>query len=113
MNAAIIETAHVAAGHAEINAADFHVGHLLGLNDGVADVLLDGGRVADFAFADAARFGLAQADDVQSGRIGIHFADNRADFRRADFPPDDDAGGIKHFFSWCVEVLWFWERAAP
>ena len=40
MDAMIVEAADVAAGDAEIDAADFHVGHLLGLDDGVADVLL-------------------------------------------------------------------------
>ena len=44
MHAAIVEAADVAAGHAEINVADFHVGHLLGLDDGVAHVLLGLGR---------------------------------------------------------------------
>src|SRR5208282_1473278 len=35
MHAAIVKAADMPAGHAEINAADFHVGHLLGLDDGV------------------------------------------------------------------------------
>ena len=46
MHAAVVEAADVAAGDAEINAADLHVGHLLGLDDGVADVLLGGAGVA-------------------------------------------------------------------
>ena len=40
MHAAIVESANVLAGDAEIDAADFHIGHLLGLDDGVANVLL-------------------------------------------------------------------------
>ena len=40
MHAAIVEAAQVAAGDAEIDAADFDIGHLLGLDDGVAHVLL-------------------------------------------------------------------------
>ena len=65
MHAAIVEAADVAAGDAEIDAADFHIGHLLGLDDGVAHVLLGQRRVGDFALAHAARARLAEADDVQ------------------------------------------------
>ena len=46
MHAAVVEAADVAAGHAEINVADFHVGHLLGLDNGVAHVLLGLGASA-------------------------------------------------------------------
>ena len=55
MHAAIVEAADVPAGHAEINAADFHVGHLLGLDDGVAHVFLGQRGVRDLALAHAAR----------------------------------------------------------
>ncbi len=40
MNAVIVEAADVVAGDAQIDAADFDIGHLLGLDDGVAHVLL-------------------------------------------------------------------------
>ena len=68
MGAAIVEAADVAAGHTEINAANFHVRHLLGLDNGVAHVLLGGGRVGDLALAHAARAGLAQPNDVRARR---------------------------------------------
>jgi len=66
MHAAIIESAHVAAGDTEIHAADFHVGHLLGFDDRVANIFFDGRRVANLAFAHAARFRLAEAHDIQA-----------------------------------------------
>ena len=103
MHAAIVEAAHVSAGNAEIDAADFHIRHLLGLDDGVAHVFLGHGRVADLALAHAARAGLAEADDVQRA-FGVEFADDGADLGGADFQSDDDGGRIKHVFSWCVRV---------
>ena len=89
MHAAIVEAADMPAGHAEIHAANLHVGHLLGLDDGVAHVLLGLGRVGDFAFAHAPRSRLAEADDVQCA-VGAPFANDGADFRRADFQTDND-----------------------
>ena len=89
MDAAIVEAAHVPAGHPEIHAADFDIGHLLGLGDGVADVLLGQLGVDDFAFANAARAGLAHADDFQ-GAIGAEVAHHGADFGGADFQANDD-----------------------
>ena len=79
MHAAIVEAADVPAGHAEINAADFHVGHLLGLDDGVAHVFLGLRGVHDLALAHAARARLAEADDVQRA-VGVLFADDGANF---------------------------------
>ena len=92
MHAAVVEAAHVAAGDAEIDAADFDIGHLLGFDNGVAHVLLGSGRIGDFAFAHAAGAGLAEADDVQRA-VGAEFADHGADLGGADFQPDDDRGG--------------------
>ena len=89
MHAAIVEAADVAAGHAEIDVADFHVGHLLGFDDGVAHVLLGLGRVRDLALAHAARARLAKADDIQRA-VGALLAHDGADLRRADFQADDD-----------------------
>src|SRR5215469_12493515 len=110
VDATIVKAANMATGHAQIHAADFNVRHLLGFHDGIANVLLHSGRVANFTFADAARFRLAEADNVQAGRVGIHLAHDRANFRGPDFQADDDARRIKHFFSWCVEVwqLVYW-----
>ena len=51
MHAAIVEAADVRAGDAEINVPDFHVGHLLGFDDGVAHVLLGLRGVHDLALA--------------------------------------------------------------
>ena len=79
MHAAVVEAAQMRAGHAEINAADLHVGHLLGLDDGVAHAFLGERRVHDLALAHPARGRLAEADDIQRA-IGVLFADDRADF---------------------------------
>src|ERR1035437_6052213 len=98
MHAAVAKAANVATSHAEIDAADLHVGHLLGLEDRRAHLLLHLFGVADFAFAHAAGQRLSQADDVDRA-LGILFADDDADFRRADLRPDDNVGIFKHFFS--------------
>ena len=89
MDAAIVEAADVPAGNAEIDIADLHVGHLFGLDDGIAHVLLGLGRVRDLALAHAARTGLAEADDVQRA-VGAALAHDGADLRRADFQTDDN-----------------------
>src|SRR5206468_4134949 len=89
MNSAIVETAQVASGHAEINAADFDIRHLLGLDDCLPYVLLGGGGIGDFALAHAARAGLAQADDVE-GVAWAEFAHDGANFGGASFEADDD-----------------------
>jgi hypothetical protein len=106
MDAAIVEAADVAAGDTEINVADFHVGHFLGLDDGIPHVLLGLRRIHDFALADAARARLAEADDVQRA-VGSLFADHGADFRRANFQTDNDVRIVKHFSSTLVPVLSF------
>ncbi len=89
MHAAIVEPAHVAAAHPEINAADFDISHLLGFDDGVADVLAGQRHIDDFAFAHAARARLAHAHNVQRA-LRVHVADDRAHFRGADFQSNDD-----------------------
>ncbi len=96
MNPVIVEAANMIAGDSQVNAADFDIGHLLGFDDGVADVLLGQGGLGDFAFAHAARAGLAHADDVESA-AGIDFADYGANLGGANFQSDDDVGWIKHF----------------
>src|SRR6266850_4015624 len=64
MNPAIIESAQMAAGNAEVDAADFHIGHLLGFNDGLAHVFFGSRRVGDFPFANATGPSLAQPDNI-------------------------------------------------
>ncbi len=65
VDAVIVEAADMVAGHAQIDAADFHVGHLLRFDDGVAHILLGQRGVGDLPLAHAAGAGLAHADDVQ------------------------------------------------
>ncbi len=79
MHAAIVETANMPAADAEIHAADFHVGHLLGLEHRRAQILLDLFGIDDLALAHAARARLAEADDVQRA-VGVLFADHDANF---------------------------------
>ena len=59
MESTVIETANMRASHAKVDAADFHIGHLLSLDNGVADIFLREIEIDNFTFADAARFGLA------------------------------------------------------
>src|SRR5438128_1291178 len=63
MDAAIIEPAQVAAGNTEEDAADFDISHLLGFNDGVADIFFGHLRIGNFTLANAAGAGLAKSDD--------------------------------------------------
>ena len=79
MDAAIIEAAQVAARHPQIDAANFDIGHLLGFDNGLADVLLGQRRVGNFTFARAAGARLAQADDIQRAVSG-QFANHGTDF---------------------------------
>src|SRR5207237_1193663 len=79
VHSAIVKAAQVSASHAEIDAANFNVGHLLGFDDGVANVLADGGRVSNLALAHAARAGLSYADDVERAS-GVDFSDDGANF---------------------------------
>ena len=78
MDTAVGEAADVTAGDGKHHAADLDVGHLLGLNDRVAHVLLGLGGVDDFALAHAAGAGLADADDVEVA-LAAEFADDGAD----------------------------------
>src|ERR1044071_4996580 len=98
VNSAVIESAHVAAGHAEVDAADLDIRHLLGLDDGIANVLAGDGGIDDFAFADTARSGLAHGDDAEGAGF-VCLADDGANLRRADFEADDDRRLVKHVFS--------------
>ena len=75
MDSAVVESADMSACDAEVDAADFDIGHLLGFHDGVAHIFLGHGRVADFAFAHAAGFGLAEADDIEVA-FGVQVADD-------------------------------------
>src|ERR1700722_7014084 len=106
MHAAIVDPANVPAGHAQINAADLDVISVLGLDDSVAHAFLGLRRVHNLAFANAARDGLADADDIQRA-VGILIADDDADFRRADFQTDYDVVIVKHFFSVKLPALKF------
>src|SRR5205809_6027734 len=63
MKAAVVEAANVPATDAQIDAADFDVGHLLGLDDGVPDILLGEGEVDNLALAHTARFALTEPNN--------------------------------------------------
>src|SRR6266404_5484807 len=102
MNTTIIEPAQVAAGHTEVNTPNLNIGHLLGLDDCVADVLFGHWRVANFPLTNTTRARLTQSNNVQRA-IRAEVADDSADFGSADFQSDDNRRGrIKHVFSLCV-----------
>ena len=79
MQAATVEAANMAAGDAEKHAADLHVGHLLRLDNGGAQVLGDLTRVDHLAFADPEGARLADADNSQPA-IAVSPADGHANF---------------------------------
>src|SRR5882762_8063792 len=113
MHAAIVKAAQVPATDAKINAANLHVGHLLRLDDGIANILARERRINDLAFAHAARAALADADDTERAGV-VDFANDGADFRRTHFQTDNDRGLIKHVYSCWVRLSWVWApRAAP
>jgi hypothetical protein len=88
VKAAIIEAADMGAGDAQVNATDFNVGHLLGFNDGVANVFLGKIEIDNFTFANAARFSLTEPNDTKCARV-INFAHDGTDFRCADVQTDN------------------------
>ncbi len=104
MHPAVVQALHMRTGDAEINTADFHVGHLLRFDDRGAHVIRRLLRIHDLAFAHAARARLAESHDVQRALVA-DLADDGANLRGADFQPDDDGVGVKHFSSSC-EVFW-------
>jgi len=79
MKATVIEAVNVAAGHAQINAADLHISHLFSLEHRRTQIFLDLFGVDDLALAHAVRRRLADAEDVQRA-VGALFADHDADF---------------------------------
>ena len=83
------------AGHAEIDPADFHIGHFFRLHNGVMDGFLRLGGIHDFALADAGGGGLAEADDVK-GALGVEFAHDDTDFGGAYLQTDNEVGIVKH-----------------
>lgn len=111
MDATVIESAEVAARHAEINAPNFYIGHLLGFNDGLANVFLSNRRISDLPLANATRARLAETNNVQAV-VRAQFPHDRADFGSADFEADNDGGGIKHAFSCCARIWAVWEGKA-
>src|SRR5262245_55125798 len=98
MKTAVVESTDVTAGDSEIDAADFDIGHLLGFDDRIANVFAADGVVADFAFADAARLGFADSDDIE-GAAFVELTDRGADLRRAHVQSDDNARVVKHVSS--------------
>ena len=70
-----------------MNRVDFDAGHQLGLFDRLLDRFDGGLEVDDHAAADAARFGDAEADDVEAVAIE-HLADHRRHLGRADVETD-------------------------
>ena len=61
MNAVIVKPADMIASDAKIDAANFHIRHLLGFHDGVANIFGNQPRIGNFAFAHAARAAIAPA----------------------------------------------------
>src|SRR3989442_4408242 len=112
MHAPVVETAQVPAAHPEVYAANFHVRHLLGFDDGVPNVLAGEGSIDNLRFAHAARTRLADPDDAESGRVGIDFAHHGTNFRGADLQADDDRRWGKHVFFCWVRINWVWARRA-
>src|SRR6185436_17915328 len=101
----------MAAGHAQINASNFHIGHLLGFDDRLPNVFLGHRRIGDLALAHATRTRLSQTNNVQRV-IGRQLADDGANLGRADFEADDDRGGrVKHASSFGAGVWEFWAWA--
>ena len=98
VHAAVVEAADVPAADAEIDAADLHVGHLLGLENRMAQIFLDLFGVDDLALAHAVGARLAEADDVQRA-LGVLLADHDANLGCADFEAGNDVGIVKHFSS--------------
>ena len=83
-----VEAADVVAGDTGGNAADFAVGHQLGFADRLLDGLRGGVDVGYHARFQAARGGLADADDVDAV-VFLHFTDQGDNFGGADVEGTD------------------------
>src|SRR5436853_7433191 len=77
MHAPVVESTQMPASDTEMDAANLDIGHLLGLNDGVPNILFGQRRVANLTFAHTTRARLAQANDVQSA-LGVKLAGDSA-----------------------------------
>ncbi len=86
-HAAAVESLHVGAREREVDRVDLDPGHQLGFFDRLLDRLDRRFEVDDDAAADAARFGDAEADDVEALAVE-HLADDGRHLRRADVEPD-------------------------
>src|ERR1043166_3688323 len=89
MHATIVKTAHMTSSHPKINAANFDVGHLLGLDDGVAYVFLGKGSIGNLPLSHTARTRLSEAHDIQRA-IRAEFSDHSAHLGCADFQSNDN-----------------------
>jgi hypothetical protein len=66
MDATVVKSPEVTAGDGQIGAADFNIRHLLGLDNGMANVFFGNLLVGDLTFANPAGTSLANSHDVES-----------------------------------------------
>ena len=104
MNAAIVEAANVAAGHAKIHAANFHVGHLLGFDDGVADVLADVSGASTISPLRTPRERAWPTPMMFSAPLSFTSPTTAQTLEVPNFQADNDWRGVKHVFSYNVKV---------
>jgi hypothetical protein len=86
-SAAAVDTADVAASHADYGGFNGDVSYAFGFFDGAANRAHGGIEIDDEAFAQALRFGGAQREKLHL--FFVNFRDQRARFRAADVQPYD------------------------
>src|SRR5262245_15213747 len=107
MNSTIVESAQMPACDSKINATDFNVRHLLGLDDSVTHIFFRNRGVGDLSFSYAAGLGLTQSDDIQRA-ISRYVADDGAYLRCSNFQSYNNRGWLKHVFSLNAAFLVAW-----
>ena len=85
---AIIETLKVGPGYGHVNASDHDVAFLFGIDHCFVNAFHCGFKINDLAFADAARWRLANAQDFDRA-IRPAFPDDNTNFGGANLQADD------------------------
>src|SRR2546430_297334 len=95
--AAIVETLNVRAGDADVNAPDHHVAFLLSIDNGLMHAFHGRLKIDNLAFAHAARWCLADAENLDRS-IRPRLAHDDANLRRSNLQANDQIA-TRHFVS--------------
>ena len=95
VGAAVVHALDVRAGDRQINAADFHIGGVLGLGQRVAQAGAGLRVIEDLTLAHAGTFCLADAENLDRA-VGLDLADHETGLAGADFDSDMNFATSSH-----------------